>query len=167
MKTIALMLFSFLPFFGNAAERLEVGERLPDATCNDQDGKPVNVVQFGAQGYLLVYFYPKANTPGCTKQGCSLRDNWEALTRRGVKVLGVSADNEEAQKAFKKSQNFPFSLLADKDKKVIQAFQVPVRFGFASRSAYLFKDGVCVMADYDGHTGDQAQQVIDFLDGQK
>ena len=161
------MLFSFLPFFGNAAERLEVGERLPDATCNDQDGKPVNVVQFGAQGYLLVYFYPKANTPGCTKQGCSLRDNWEALTRRGVKVLGVSADNEEAQKAFKKSQNFPFSLLADKDKKVIQAFQVTVRFGFASRSAYLFKDGVCVMADYDGHTGDQAQQVIDFLDGKK
>lgn len=167
MKTIALMLFSFLPFFGQAAERLEVGERLPDVTCNDQDGKPVVITQFGAQGYLLVYFYPKANTPGCTKQGCSLRDNWEALTRRGVKVLGVSADNEEAQKSFKKSQNFPFSLLADKDKKVIQAFQVPVRFGFASRSAYLFKDGVCVMADYDGHTGDQAQQVIDFLDGKK
>ena len=168
MKTIALMLFSFLPFFGNAAERLNVGERLPDVTCNDQDGNPLNVAQFGAQGYLLVYFYPKANTPGCTKQGCSLRDNWEALTKMGVKVLGVSTDNEESQKSFKKSQNFPFSLLADKDKKVIKAFHVSLMgFGFASRSAYLFKDGVCVMADYDGHTGDQAQQIINFLNGKK
>jgi thioredoxin-dependent peroxiredoxin len=167
MKTIALMLFSFLPFFGNAAERLDVGERLPDVTCNDQDGNPVNVAQFGAQGYLLVYFYPKANTPGCTKQGCSLRDNWQGLTALGVKILGVSTDNEESQKSFKNSQNFPFSLLADKDQKVAKAFYVPVRFGFASRSAYLFKNGVCVMADYDGHTGDQAQQIINFLSEKK
>ena len=167
MKTIAAVLFSFLPFFGNAAERLDVGEALPNVTCNDQDGKPINVAEYGKQGYLLVYFYPKANTPGCTKQGCSLRDNWGALTQMGVKILGVSADNQEAQKSFKKSQNFPFPLLADKDKKVIEAFHVPVRFGFASRSAYLFKDGVCVMADYDGHTGDQAQQIINFLSGKK
>ena len=168
MKTIALMLFSFLPFFGNAAERLDVGERLPDVTCNDQDGKPVNVAQFGAQGYLLVYFYPKANTPGCTKQGCSLRDNWQGLTTLGVKVLGVSTDKEESQKEFKKSQNFPFSLLADKDKKVVTAFRAELMIGgFAHRAAYLFKDGVCIMADHDGHTGDQAQQVINFLSGKK
>jgi peroxiredoxin Q/BCP len=167
MKTIALMLFSFLPFFGNAAERLAVGDAIPPVTCNDQDGKPVNVAQFGAQGYLLVYFYPKANTPGCTKQGCSLRDNWQGLTKLGVKILGVSTDNEADQKSFKNSQAFPFSLLADKDKKVVTAFKVATRFGFASRSAYLFKDGVCVMADYEGHTGDQAQQVINFLSEKK
>ena len=168
MKTIALMLFSFLPFFGNAAERLAVGDALPAVTCNDQDGKPVNVAQFGAQGYLLVYFYPKAGTYGCTKQGCSLRDNWQGLTNLGVQILGVSTDNEEAQKDFKKSQNFPFSLLADKDKKVVTAFRAELMIGgFAHRAAYLFKDGVCIMTDYSGHTGDQAQQVINFLSGKK
>ena len=167
MKTIALMLFSFLPFMGNAAERLSVGDRLPDVICNDQDGHPVNIGQFGAQGYLLVYFYPKANTPGCTKQGCSLRDNWAGLTKLGVKILGVSTDNEADQKSFRTAQGFPFSLLADKDKKVVTAFHVPTRLGFAGRSAYLFKEGVCVMADYEGHTGDQAQQIINFLNGKK
>ena len=168
MKTIAsLMLISLFPFMGNAAERLTVGDALPAVTCNDQDGKAVAVEKFGASGYLLVYFYPKANTPGCTKQGCSLRDSWGELTKMGVKVLGVSTDTEAKQKSFQVEQGFPFSLLADSDKKVVKAFKVPTTMGFASRSAYLFKDGVCVMADNEGHTGDQAAEVIKFLTSEK
>ena len=164
---IVLMLLTLLPFMGNAAERLAVGDPLPAVTCNDQDGNAVAVEKFGATGYLLVYFYPKANTPGCTKQGCSLRDSWEELTKLGVKVLGVSTDNETKQKSFRAEQGFPFSLLADSDKKVVKAFKVPTTMGFASRSAYLFKDGVCVMADNEGHTGDQAAEVVEFLKRQK
>lgn len=164
---IVLMLLTLLPFMGNAAERLAVGDPLPTVTCNDQDGNAVAVEKFGATGYLLVYFYPKANTPGCTKQGCSLRDSWEELTKLGVKVLGVSTDNETKQKSFRAEQGFPFSLLADSDKKVVKAFKVPTTMGFASRSAYLFKDGVCVMADNEGHTGDQAAEVVEFLKRQK
>jgi len=168
MKTIALMLFSFLPFFGNAAEHLAVGDALPVVTCNDQDGNPVNVAQFGAQGYLLVYFYPKAATYGCTKQGCSLRDNWQGLTKLGVKILGVSTDTEADQKSFRDAQGFPFSLLADKNKNVVKAFRAELWVGgFAHRAAYLFKDGICIMADYKGHTDDQAQQIINFLNGKK
>ena len=168
MKTIAsLMLISLFPFMGNAAERLAVGDALPAVTCNNQDGKSVAVDKFGATGYLLVYFYPKANTPGCTKQGCSLRDSWEDLTKMNVKVLGVSTDDEAKQKSFRAEQGFPFDLLADSDKKVVKAFKVPTTMGFASRSAYLFKDGVCVMADNNGHTGDQAAEVIKFLNSQK
>ena len=168
MKTIAsLMLISLFPLMGNAAERLAVGDALPTVTCNNQDGNAVAVEKFGASGYLLVYFYPKANTPGCTKQGCSLRDSWGELTKMNVKVLGVSTDGQAKQKEFRTEQNFPFDLLADSDKKVVKAFKVPTTMGFASRSAYLFKDGVCVMADYDGHTGDQAAEVIKFLNSQK
>jgi peroxiredoxin Q/BCP len=168
MKTIAsLMLISLFPFMGNAAERLAVGDALPAVACNNQDGKSVAVDKFGATGYLLVYFYPKANTPGCTKQGCSLRDSWEDLTKMNVKVLGVSTDDEAKQKSFRAEQGFPFDLLADSDKKVVKAFKVPTTMGFASRSAYLFKDGVCVMADNNGHTGDQAAEVIKFLNSQK
>ncbi len=163
MKALVMTLLSLLPFFGNAAERLAVGDALPAVTCNDQDGKPVDVAAVGAKGYLLVYFYPKAKTPGCTKQGCSLRDSWGDLEKLGVKVMGVSTDGEKLLKEFRDEQKFPFPLLADKDKKVAAAFKVPTTMGFANRSAYLFWDGKCVLADNKGHTGDQAQHVLDFL----
>ncbi len=163
MKALATMLLSLLPFLGSSAERLAVGDALPAVTCNDQDGKAVDVAAEGAKGYLLVYFYPKAKTGGCTKQGCSLRDSWGDLSKLGVKVLGVSTDGEKLQKEFRDEQKFPFPLLADKDKKVVAAFKVPTTMGFASRCAYLFKDGKCVYADNKGHTGDQAQQILEFL----
>ena len=169
MKTLfAAFLMTTLPFFGDAAEKLAVGDAIPDVTCNDQDGKPVSLAKEAAQGYLLVYFYPKADTPGCTKQGCSLRDGWADLQKAGVNVLGVSTDDEKAQKAFKDEQKFPFRLLADKEKKAVtEAFGVKNLIGMAGRSAFLFKDGKCVYADHKGHTGDQAQVILTFLAGQK
>jgi len=161
------MSLSLFPFLGNAAEKLAVGAKVPAVTCNDHDGKPVDLAKTGAQGYLLVYFYPKASTPGCTKQGCSLRDAWSQLQKQGVKVYGVSTDNESSQKQFKDEQSFPFALLADKDKVVTEAFGVKNLIGMAGRSAFLFKDGKCVYADHKGHTGDQAQVILAFLAGQK
>jgi peroxiredoxin Q/BCP len=140
---------------------------VPAVTCNDQDGKPVDLAKTGGQGYLLVYFYPKASTPGCTKQGCSLRDAWSQLQKQGVKVYGVSTDNESSQKQFKDEQSFPFALLADKDKAVTEAFGVKNLIGMASRSAFLFKDSVCVWVDPKGSTSDQAEQVLSFLKTQK
>jgi peroxiredoxin Q/BCP len=161
---LATMLLSLFPFLGSAAEKLAVGDAIPAVTCNDQDGKPVDLAKEGAQGYLLVYFYPKAKTGGCTKQGCSLRDKWEALQKAGVAVLGVSTDDEKLQKEFKEEQKFPFRLLADKEKKAVtEAFGMKNLVGMASRSAFLFKDGKCVYADHKGHTGDQAQVILEFL----
>jgi thioredoxin-dependent peroxiredoxin len=170
MKTLfASLLMSLIPFFGNAAEKLAVGASIPDVTCNDQDGKAVSLNSKEAtKGYLLVYFYPKAKTGGCTKQGCSLRDNWEALQKAGVNVLGVSTDDEKLQKEFKEDQKFPFRLLADKEKKAVtEAFGVKNLVGMASRSAFLFKDGKCVYADYKGHTSDQGQVILDFIKTEK
>jgi len=169
MKTLfATLLMSTLPFFGDAAEKLAVGDAIPDVTCNDQDGKPVALAKEAAPGYLLVYFSPQAKTGGCTKQGCSLRDNWDALQKAGVNVLGVSTDDEKLQKEFKEEQKFPFRLLADKEKKAVtEAFGVKNLIGMAGRSAFLFKDGTCVYADHKGHTGDQAQVILAFLAGAK
>jgi peroxiredoxin Q/BCP len=168
VKAVLLaMSLSLFPFLSNAAEKLAVGAKVPAVTCNDQDGKPVELAKAGAQGYLLVYFYPKASTPGCTKQGCSLRDAWSQLQKQGVKVYGVSTDNESSQKQFKDEQSFPFALLADKDKAVTEAFGVKNLIGMASRSAFLFKDGVCVWVDPKGSTSDQAEQVLAFIKTQK
>lgn len=169
---IALLAITAMPFASEAAESapLKVGDSIPSVSCPDQDGKTVELAKVGAKGILLVYFYPKADTPGCTKQGCSLRDGWAELAKRGVTVYGVSVDSAEAQKKFKEKYNFPFPLLADKDKVVTKAFQsssLSVAVGYAKRQAYLFEDGKCVMTDYKGHTEDQAQEVIKFLDARK
>jgi peroxiredoxin Q/BCP len=169
MKTLfASLLMSLLPLFGDAAEKLAVGAVIPDVTCNDQDGKPVSLAKEAAKGTLLVYFYPKAKTGGCTKQGCSLRDGWADLQKAGVSVLGVSTDDEKLQKEFQEEQKFPFRLLADKEKKAVtEAFGVKNLIGMAGRSAFLFVDGKCVYADHKGHTSDQAKVILDFLASSK
>ncbi len=151
-----LMFFSF----GAKADELAEGAKLPAVTVNDQDGRAVALAAEGSQGWTLVYFYPKADTPGCTKQACSIRDSYATLTGKGIRVYGVSTDDEKAQKAFQEKYQLPFTLLADKDKRVLTAFGVPSTMGFAKRQAYLFKDGVLVWRDLEAATSQQAAEVL-------
>ena len=156
---LALGGFMFFGLIGKAAE-LETGAKLPAVTVPDQDGKPVDLAAAGGQGWTLVYFYPKADTPGCTKQACSLRDAYATLTEKGVRIFGVSGDTVEEQKAFQQKFKLPFTLLADHDKKVIEAFGVPYLGGYAKRQAFLFKDGVLVWRDLTASTEQQAADVL-------
>ena len=154
---LALNSFSF----GNP---VNVGDPAPVATANDQTGAPVNLAEVYAKNkYTLVYFYPRADTPGCTAQGCSLRDAYEKLTEKGVSVIGVSTDTKENQAAFKAKYNLPFTLLADTEKKVLGAFGVGSTFGFSSRQAYLIHEGKVVYADHKGSTKQQADDILSFL----
>ena len=121
---------------------------------------PSIIAAEGSQGWTLVYFYPKADTPGCTKQACSLRDSYASLTGKGIRVYGVSTDDEKSQKAFQEKYKLPFTLLADKDKKVVTAFGVPATMGFAKRQAFLFRDGVLVWKDLEAATSEQAAEVL-------
>ncbi len=102
---------------------LKVGDKVPNFKSTDQDG---NTIQFNDyQGKKLVmFFYPKASTPGCTVEACNLRDNFELLKEKGFELLGVSADNQKRQTNFRNKYNFPFPLLADENKEVIHAFGV-------------------------------------------
>ena len=147
-----------------SAEPLDTGAALPAVTAKDQDGKEVKLAEEGAKGWTLVYFYPKADTPGCTKQACSLRDSYEALTQKGVRIYGTSMDTVEAQKAFKDKYKLPFTLLADKEAKVADAFGVPHAAGFAKRQAFLFKDGKLVWRDLEASTDQQAADVLKELE---
>jgi peroxiredoxin Q/BCP len=149
-----------LAIAANAAEPLAVGAALPAATAKDQDGKEVKLAEAGAEGWALVYFYPKADTPGCTKQACSLRDSYATLTEKKVKVFGVSMDDVAAQKAFQEKYKLPFPLLADKEAKVADAFGVPHSMGFTKRQAFLFKDGKLVWRDLEASTEQQAADVL-------
>lgn len=163
--TLALAIGGFM-FFGliGRADEIEVGAPLPAVAVPDQDGKPVELAAAGGKGFTLVYFYPKADTPGCTKQACSLRDAYVTLVDRGVKVFGVSADTVAEQKAFQEKYRLPFTLLADHDKKVIEAFGVPYMGGYAKRQAFLFQDGKLVWRDLTASTDQQAADLLAALD---
>jgi peroxiredoxin Q/BCP len=102
---------------------LKVGDKVPNFTVNDEQGNSISLSDYKGKK-LIVFFYPKANTPGCTVEACNLRDHYAELQAQGYELLGVSADTEKRQSNFKKKYNFPFPLLADTEKEVINAFGV-------------------------------------------
>jgi peroxiredoxin Q/BCP len=102
---------------------LKVNDKAPNFVGLDQQGKTIQTADFAGKKYA-VYFYPKDNTPGCTVQACNLRDNYDALAEAGVSIVGVSMDSEVSHQKFISKFDLPFPLIADTDKKVIEAFQV-------------------------------------------
>jgi peroxiredoxin Q/BCP len=102
---------------------LQKGDNAPSFSGKDQDGNLHTLADYKGKK-LVVFFYPKANTPGCTAEACDLRDNFERFSAKNYALLGVSADNAKAQSSFKNKYEFPFPLLADEDKSVILAFGV-------------------------------------------
>ena len=102
---------------------LEAGDKAPEFSVKDQDGNTVKLSDFKGKK-LVLFFYPKASTPGCTAEACNLRDNWERFQEKGYAILGVSADTQKRQSNFKNKYEFPFPLLADEDREVIQAYGV-------------------------------------------
>ena len=159
---------SFLALFGLSAfanaDPLAVGTPAPEISALDQDGKTVNFKDVYAKGPTLVYFYPKADTPGCTKEACSIRDSWGELQKKGIQVLGVSEDKPEAQKKFADKFKLPHTLIADSDGAVAKAFGVPVSLGFAKRQSFLIADGKCVWNQLSASTEKQAEDVLKAFD---
>jgi peroxiredoxin Q/BCP len=102
---------------------LKVGDKVPNFSVLNDQGKQVSLSDYKGKK-LVVFFYPKANTPGCTAEACNLRDHYDLLRENGYELLGVSADNVKKQENFKSKYEFPFPLLADEDKVVINAFGV-------------------------------------------
>ncbi|MCC6702375.1 MAG: thioredoxin-dependent thiol peroxidase [Fluviicola sp.] len=102
---------------------LKVGDKAPQFEANDQNGNAHNLSAYAGKK-LVVYFYPKDNTPGCTQQACNLRDNYEDLQAKGYAILGVSMDSAASHNKFIEKYTLPFPLLADTERKVIDAFGV-------------------------------------------
>lgn len=97
--------------------QLKIGDKAPEFEVNDQSGNPVKLSDYKGKKVVL-YFYPKDQTPGCTTQACNLRDNYQALQKAGYEILGISSDNEKSHQRFIEKQSLPFTLLADTEKKV-------------------------------------------------
>ncbi len=150
--------------------RLKVGDKAPSFSLEDQNGRIVSLADF--QGTkLLVYFYPKADTPGCTRQACSVRDAAESLQESGAAAVGISPDAPDMQKKFDDKYDLGFPLLSDPDHKVAEAYGVwgeKSRYGKSYkgiiRSSFLIdEDGTILQATYEVKPEDtvpKAQEVL-------
>ncbi len=166
MKTRLLMLTAlFNALFGTAiaGQGEKVDYAAPAVSAVNQDGAAVNFTDVYQKGPTVVFFYPKANTPGCTKQACSLRDAFADLSKDGVQVLGVSFDKPDAQKKFKDDHKLPYDLIADPDGKVVAAFKVEKMMKglipLATRQCFLIKGGNVVWHDAKASTAEQATDI--------
>lgn len=167
MRTFCFIFVTVISFFGTSREAgaLSVGDEAPKLSARNQDGVEVNLAEIYAKGPTLVYFYPKAGTPGCTAQACSLRDAFPDFTAGGVQIIGVSADTVEAQKKFAEAYRLPFILLADTDLALAKAFGVPTvpLLGVPKRQSFLVKDGKIAWIVVSAKTGDHATEVKEAL----
>jgi thioredoxin-dependent peroxiredoxin len=146
------------------------GEKAPDFTATDQNGKIVSLSDFKGKNVIL-YFYPKDDTPGCTAEACSFRDNYQSLLGKGFAVIGVSTDDEKSHKKFEKKYNLPFALIADPDKKIVEAYGLWVeknmygrKYMGTARTTFLIDENGIISKVIDKvDTQNSSQQVIDLL----
>ncbi|WP_431134848.1 thioredoxin-dependent thiol peroxidase [Psychroserpens mesophilus] len=103
--------------------QLKAGDKAPNFSAQDEEGNTISLADFKGKK-LVVFFYPKASTPGCTAEACNLNENYERFQSKGYEILGVSADSAKRQSNFKNKYGFQYPLIADEDKAVIEAFGV-------------------------------------------
>lgn len=102
---------------------LEIGQKAPEIITKNQNGEPIKLADFLGKKVIL-YFYPKDNTPGCTTEACDFRDNYQSFLKEGFEVLGVSVDNEQSHQKFIAKHELPFNLLVDEDHKIVNDYGV-------------------------------------------
>ena len=122
-------------------ENLEIGNQAPDFETETYGAEKVRLSDFYSKGTVALYFYPRDNTPGCTKEACSLRDAEEELMSLGVQVLGVSTDGVKSHENFRDKLSLNFPLLSDRSKEIVGLYGVRGRFGSARRVTFLIEKG--------------------------
>lgn len=158
---LTLILIIAMPLMSSADE-IAVGAKAPAMTVTTDTGESLNLASVYAKGPTLIFFYPKAGTPGCTAQACNLRDNFSVLEGLGMQVLGVSADNVESQAKFRGKHELPFPLVADTEKELVKAFGVPAML-FVKRQSFLVVDGKIAWRDLSANPSSQTEDAVQAL----
>lgn len=169
MKNILGILLSIIMISTAMAQtRPNIGDKAPDFTGKDQDGNTITLKSLKGSKVVL-YFYPKDQTPGCTAQACNLRDNIDRLKSEGYTVLGVSTDDEASHREFREKYALPFTLIADTDKSITQAYGVWVekerdgkKVWGTARTTFIIDGGGTITDIIDKvDTKDHASQILD------
>jgi len=149
---------------------LKEGDKAPGFAAKDQNGKTVSLSDFKGKNVIL-YFYPKDDTPGCTAEACSFRDNYQSMLSKGFDVIGVSTDDEKSHKKFETKFSLPFTLIADTDKHIVEAYGVWAEKNMYGKK-YMGTLRTTFVIDGEGiikkiidkvDTKNSSQQVIDLL----
>ncbi|MCL4452960.1 MAG: peroxiredoxin [Candidatus Thermoplasmatota archaeon] len=142
-------------------ETLNVGDTAPDFEAVDQDGNKVRLSDF-KDDVVVLYFYPKDNTPGCTMEAKNFRDNIDIFKDKGIKVLGVSVDSSESHKKFQDKFNLNFTLVSDRQKDIVKKYGV-LGLATAKRVTYIIKDGKIVFVYPKVSPREHAKEVYDKI----
>ncbi len=139
LKIMLFILFAFFSFqcCGGNAENIKIGSAAPDFELQDAFGKLFKLSDYKNQKPVVIYFYPKANTPGCTKQACGIRDNFKKFEESEIVVVGISVDSKESIKDFINQHNLNFPLLSDENKDVSKKYNVLNNIGLDSRITFI------------------------------
>jgi peroxiredoxin Q/BCP len=151
-----------LDLFGGGAAGVKAGERAPDFALPDADGKTVRLADFAGRPVVL-YFYPKDDTPGCTKEACTFRDQYQEFQDAGAAVLGVSSDSSESHRKFAAKHRLPFPLLSDPGGKVRKRYGVPATLGLLPGRVTFVIDGAGVVRHVFNSQLDAARHVAEAL----
>ena len=137
--------------------KVKIGDKAPNFTLLDESGNPRSLASFG--NTVVVYFYPKDETPGCTSEACSLRDGYAQLQKNNITIVGISYDSPESHAAFKKNHALPFTLLSDTNKEVARAYgaYTPI---MARRMTFLIHNGVIKEIFTDVDVNNHSAQII-------
>lgn len=148
---------------------IKVGDRVPNFSLPSQTGTTVNVSNLIGKKSLVIYFYPKDDTPGCTAESCAFRDSYEVFTDAGAEVIGISADSPQSHQQFAQKYNLPFTLLSDTDNRVRKLFGVPsTLFVLPGRVTYIIdKEGIVrhifdSMLDFKAHVTESLNTIKSF-----
>ncbi|MCF8304834.1 MAG: peroxiredoxin [Ignavibacteriales bacterium] len=136
-KITALISSALLFACGGSAENIKSGDLAPGFSLKDDKGITYNLSDYTGKSPVVLYFYPKAGTPGCTKQACGIRDIYQEFNENNISVFGISVDSENSLKEFRKEENLNFPLLSDNDKKVSESYGVLNNLGFSSRITFI------------------------------
>lgn len=142
------------------------GEKAPRISLKDHNGKMVDTGDLTGKDWLVIYFYPKDETPGCTAQACTFRDHYEDLSDAGATVVGISSDSVESHKDFAAHHRLPFILLSDTEGKARKAFEVPKSMGLMpGRVTYVIdKEGIVRMIfNSQFRASEHVQKVLSFI----
>jgi peroxiredoxin Q/BCP len=166
ITVLVLAIVGYRSYAAAASDSLQVGDAAPNFSLNDAQGKTHQLADYADQ-YLVLYFYPKDDTPGCTKEACHFRDDMTQLEKLGAKVVGVSVDDSQSHADFAQKYHLPFPLLADSDGKVAASYNALSNFyvlKMAKRYTFLINPTGKIAKIYrDVDTSNHSQKIIDDL----
>jgi len=149
---LTILAGTLLAYCGGTADNISVGDDAPNFTLEDSEGTSFTLSDYKDKSPVVIYFYPKANTPGCTKQACGIRDDFSKFEENGITIFGISVDDKKDIKEFIDDYDLNFALLSDSEKTTSESYGVLNKLGFASRISFIIdKQGKIakIMKDFD------------------